>query len=138
MKVILGIIFLVLIIAVVIFLKKPKALFQEEGKFVGTRTDNQGGIEIAVTPQKISKGERAVFTVVFTTHTGDLNFDLIKIATLNLDGEILKPIAWDGGSGGHHLEGALTFDQLKKISDKIVLEMEDIGGFRRSFVWQKI
>jgi hypothetical protein len=103
------------------------------------KTDEQGGVLVAVTP--LSFGKDAVewkFGVVFTTHTGSLNQDPREITTLVDDkGNVYKPESWEGaGPGGHHREGTLVFKAINPSPTFVELKIKDIGGIpERTFRW---
>ncbi|MEK7142800.1 MAG: hypothetical protein AAB785_01190 [Patescibacteria group bacterium] len=110
------------------------------GKFQEPKIDSQNGLEVVVKIKPLICDdfceEAATFDVSFTTHEGDLNFDLVKASTLEVDGEILPTKSWDGGSGGHHLNGTLTFPRIEKQPSKMILRMINIAGANRTFTWE--
>ena len=72
-------------------------------------TATAGEIEVTATPT--SADGATVIRVVFDTHSVNLDFDPVEIATLEVDGRQVRASSWDGpGPGGHHREGDLTFD----------------------------
>jgi hypothetical protein len=83
-----------------------------------------GEIEVTATPQTAETG--TVIRVVFDTHSVDLDFDPLAIATLDTGGREVRAGAWDGaGPGGHHLEGDLVFDVEAEPSDMaLTLELD--------------
>ena len=110
------------------------------GKFQEAKTDSQNWVEVVVKvkPQVCDDfcENEAAFEVSFTTHEGDLSFDLVKASTLEIEGVVLPAKSWDGGSGGHHLSGTLTFPGLEKEPTKMVLKMANIAGADRTFTWE--
>ncbi len=102
----------------------------------GAKTDDHGEGTVKVTPQALGGAEWR-FSVVFDTHSVDLNQDLMRIAVLTDDrGKEYTPSAWEGaGPGGHHREGVLVFKAVTPAS-YIELKIKDIGGVpERSFKW---
>lgn len=100
----------------------------------------QGGVTVVVTPQSLSRDAASWnFTVVFDTHSQDLNDDLTKAAVL-LDGAggRYAPIGWEGpGPGGHHREGVLRFKAISPRPQSIELQIMRAGeSGTRSFRWQ--
>ena len=110
------------------------------GKFQEAKNDSQNGVDIVVKVKPLVCDDfcenEAAFEVSFTTHEGDLSFDLVKASTLEIEGVVLPAKSWDGGSGGHHLSGTLTFPGLEKEPTKMVLKMANIAGADRTFTWE--
>jgi len=75
------------------------------------RVDARGGVQVTVVPIQLSRGaEQLVFEVALDTHSIDLSFDLAAQAILRNDqGRTVQALFWDGGQGGHHLRGRLSF-----------------------------
>jgi hypothetical protein len=74
-----------------------------------------GDARVELTPQ-IKDGNKLIVHFSANTHSVRLgNFDLSKIATLEYEGKILKPIK-AGRLGGHHSSGVIVFDVGKAIS----------------------
>lgn len=65
-----------------------------------------------------------------------LDYELGKISYIrDGNGNIIKPDAWDGGSGGQHLEGTLKFPKFDD-SKGFELVIQDIAGVKeRVFKW---
>lgn len=100
-----------------------------------TKTDVQAEVEINVTPSLL--GEQLNFEVQMTTHSVELDQDLMTAAVLtDSRGREYKPLSWDGGVGGHHLSGTLSFKKIPSVEEPILLKIEGIGGVTRTFVWQ--
>lgn len=104
-----------------------------------TKTDEQPPVTIKVTP--IELGEEAKtwrFTIVFDTHSGSLDDELLAVASLiNDTGNAYKPTAWEGpGPGGHHREGVLIFNEINPTPAYVELKIKDVGGVsERLFKW---
>lgn len=123
--------------------QKPKSNtpgVSEASKFQEVKTDLQNGVEVVVKikPQVCDEfcENEAAFEVSLTTHEGDLSLDLVRVSTLEVDGKILQAKSWDGGSGGHHLNGTLTFPAIDQEPAKMILRMENIAGVNRTFTWE--
>lgn len=104
------------------------------------QSSTERGVTVKVTPKAIGAADsRWEFSVVFDTHSADLNDDLMQSATLTTDdGRTLKPAGWDGaGPGGHHREGVLAFavpvPRPATIELRIVRPGEPAA---RTFRWQ--
>jgi len=99
-----------------------------------------GGVTAAVTPQNLAAGAKSWdFKVVLDTHSGELNDDLVKSATLLDDkGGSYAPVQWEGaGPGGHHREGTLRFKPIAPAPAAIELRIQRPGEpSARSFRWQ--
>src|SRR3989344_2748444 len=104
-----------------------------------TKTDEQLPVTITVTPIELGKDAKIwKFNVTFTTHSGSLDDDPVKIASLMDDkGNIYQPKMWEGpGPGGHHREGVLVFSPIEPAPKYVELRIKNIGGIaERLFRW---
>ncbi len=108
-----------------------------------SRTDTQGMVSVDVTPINLTDpGDSLDFEVSLNTHSVNLNMDVASLASLNTDnGNTVKGIAWDGGSGGHHVSGKLSFPAIiggKSILDgatTLTLTIKNIDAPERVFTW---
>lgn len=94
------------------------------------------GVTVTVTPKPSDAGWQ--FTVVFDTHSGELEDDLLAAAVLVVDGRELQPISWDGpGPGGHHREGVLRFASAGEQPTDLELRLQRAGeDAPRVFRWK--
>lgn len=100
-----------------------------------TQTNEEGEVGVAVTPLLFSK-DASKFSVVLTTHSVELDYDLKEIAILRDDQQNeYRAISWDGGRGGHHLKGTLVFPEVAKNAKTVKLVIRGIEGVDRSFGW---
>lgn len=100
------------------------------------QSDDQGEVIVEATPIFLEPGKEVRFKVVLDTHSVELSYDLLKAASLSDDrGNKLTPISWNGGSGGHHLNGELVFPALSAKAKSAELVIVNISGFDRSFIW---
>ncbi len=103
------------------------------------KTDDQGGVVVKVTPQAFGGDVLEWrFGVVFETHSGSLDQDLMLSAALSDEkGNVYKPVAWEGaGPGGHHREGVLVFRAITPTPSSVALAFNNVGGVpERSFRW---
>lgn len=105
----------------------------------GTKTDDRPPVMIKVTP--VEPGLRAQtwkFQMVFDTHSGSLDDDLLTAVSLVDDeGNARRPISWEGpGPGGHHREGVLVFEAINPMPSYVELKIKNVGGIpERSFKW---
>ncbi len=104
-----------------------------------TRTDNQPPVTVKVTPVEFGKDFQTwKFRLVFDTHAGSLDDDLLQVATLGDDqGNPYRPTAWEGpGPGGHHREGVLVFEAINPTPSSVEFKIKNVGGIpERSFKW---
>jgi len=108
-------------------------------ELAGQRSSS-GGVTVAVTPQNLTVSAKSWdFQVVLDTHSGELNDDLVKAATL-IDDKSGRhvPVKWEGaGPGGHHREGTLRFNAIAPRPESVELQILRPGESKpRSFRWQ--
>lgn len=101
-----------------------------------TQTGSEGDVTVEVTPKGISL-YGIDFDVKFTTHSVDLDFNLVeKFFLVSASGEKLKPTSWNGGQGGHHLSGELKFPPFSREIKSMKLVLTDISVVKeRVFEW---
>lgn len=111
--------------------------FNSQQASLPTKSDGQNGLTIQVTPLPFAFGDEVGFKIVLDTHSGDLNFDLTKIATLeDSNGTKYAPTGWTGAlPGGHHREGTLTFPPLSGKPSSIKLVLTNVYEANRTFEW---
>lgn len=90
------------------------------------RTVEAGAVTVEITPREIT-ADGASFTIVFDTHSVDLDLDVAGTARLVVGGDEWTAATWDGaGPGGHHREGTLGFDAAGEPSGEAVLTIEGL------------
>ncbi|MDP3948170.1 MAG: hypothetical protein Q8P87_00495 [bacterium] len=100
------------------------------------QSSDQGEVSVEVTPVVLEPGREVKFNVVFSTHSVELDYDLLKVSSLSDDKDnSLTPISWSGGSGGHHLNGELVFSSIAGKAKSVELKIINISGFDRNFRW---
>ncbi len=91
-----------------------------------------GGVTVSATLlQPSASGSMTVdFELVLTTHMGALPENMLKVAKLlESRGEVVLPIAWSGGGGGHHLSGKLSFPaEGASLKGTYTLLLQGING----------
>jgi len=97
-------------------------------------------VTVKVTPLNLPDASAGTldFEVALDTHSVDLVYDMMAIATLRNDaGEEVQPAKWNGpGGGGHHMSGTLSFPQMKDRGKSLTLILRGIAGVpERTFVW---
>ena len=104
-----------------------------------TKIDENSSVVIKVTPIELGTDSGLwKFDIVFDTHSGSLDHDMMKVAAMIDDkGNSYSPIAWEGsGPGGHHREGVLIFNAILPPPEYVELKIKDVGGVsERSFKW---
>lgn len=112
-----------------------------------TQVNTEGAVSIKVTPINLEgSGGTLEFEVALNTHSVDLSFDLAALAVLRNDrGDEVAGAAWDGGRGGHHLSGRLSFPTRDGRGNPLVaadtryikLLIRDVAGVpERVFRWE--
>ena len=77
----------------------------------GSTTQTSEGGEVAVVAIWPGPDAGAAFDITLDTHSVDLDaLDLADAILRNDRGDTLTATPWDAPKGGHHREGALTFD----------------------------
>jgi len=108
-----------------------------------SRVDSQGAVAFEVTPLNLDNpGDSLQFDVTMSTHSVELNMDLVTLATLTTDtGVTVQATLWDGPKGGHHVEGKLSIPVTqngKSILDgakQLTLTISDVDNATRTFTW---
>lgn len=101
------------------------------------KVSNANGLTIEVSPLPFSVDKDVSFEIKMDTHSGDLNFDLIRASYLEATGgKIHTPKEWAGSpAGGHHREGILYFPPLSDKPASIKLILKELYGVDRVFEW---
>ncbi len=95
-------------------------------------TDSPGqkeNSEAGVTIKAAYLGNNA-FDIKMDTHSGSLDYEMAKISYVrDGKGNIIQPLTWDGGIGGHHFSGALKFPKFDD-SAGFELVIQDVAGVK--------
>lgn len=70
------------------------------------------------------------FAISLDTHSGSLDYKMEDVSYVRENGgNMIKPAKWEGGFGGHHFKGILTFP---KFDDREGFELviQDIAGVK--------
>jgi hypothetical protein len=116
------------------------AVQTQEYKFK-TLLDSQNGVDIEAVVEDFSFNKPFKISIKFNTHSGNLGFEVEKIALLvDSEGNVYLPLGWEGDPpGGHHRSGKLLFPALNMNVSYIKLEMKGIYGVdTRSFKWEML
>ena len=85
--------------------------------------------EAGVTITAVDLGNN-VFDIKLDTHSGSLDYEIAGISYIrDSKGNVIKPESWDGGIGGHHLEGKLKFPKFDD-SAGFELVIQDVAGVK--------
>lgn len=100
------------------------------------QTNSEGGVSITVNSENFDF-KNPQFLISFETHQGDLDFNIAEVAILTTDNTTeYRPLAWDGGTGGHHLSGILYFPTINAEIKNIKLIIKNVYGIpAREFFW---
>jgi hypothetical protein len=110
---------------------------------LSAQMDEQGAVTVEIRPLNLDQpGETLDFEVRMDTHSVDLSMDLAALATLTTDtGRTVQAAAWDGGAGGHHVSGRLSFparlegEQYLDGARQITLTLVEVAAPERTFIW---
>ena len=99
-----------------------------------------GGVGISVQPTEVSAAAATwQFKVRLTTHSGSLDDDLTRTATLvDAAGKQHPAAGWDGDPpGGHHRKGVLRFKAQSPRPEALELRIQRPGeSAPRTFRWK--
>jgi len=101
------------------------------------RVSDANGLVVTVRPSPFSFDSSMSFEIKMDTHSGDLSYDMTKVAYLQAsDGQKYLPTEWTGSPpGGHHRDGNLIFPKLSGKPTSIMLVLQDLYGVDRTFEW---
>ena len=102
-----------------------------------TRTTAAAAVTVTATPRPLT-GATWEFELSFNTHSSELTDDLVKSASLVVDGrKAYSPLAWQGDPpGGHHRSGVLQFKRITPQPKSIELRITRGGEPKpRVFQW---
>ena len=98
------------------------------------------GVGISVKPTDVSAAATTwLFQATLTTHSGALDDDLARTATLvDAAGKQQAALGWDGDpAGGHHRKGVLRFKALSPRPDTLEMRILRAGETApRTFRWK--
>lgn len=95
----------------------------------GQKENSEAGVTITA----VYLGDSA-FEISLDTHSGSLDYEMDKISYIrDGKGNIIKPEAWDGGIGGHHFSGTLTFSKFDD-SKGFELVIQDVAEVKERVI----
>ncbi len=131
MKWLAGLTLLIILGSIIILRPKPSPVVLE------TKIINLGKVEVAATPERVKANEPIVIKLAFTTHSVELNYDLTQAIVVADDrGNSYPAVNWSDGSGGHHLEGNLTFGSLKSKIKQLRVKFSGIDNQSGQLAWE--
>ncbi len=93
---------------------------------LAARTIEAGEVTVKIQPRQLDAGG-AVFTIIFDTHSVELNQDLRSQARLVVGGTTWPTASWTGdGPSGHHREGDLRFTAAGSASGTATLTIDGL------------
>lgn len=96
-----------------------------------------GAVEVEIKPISIEQEKDVSIAVSMNTHSVELDYDFLTIATLTDGrGNAYKPTRWTGNTGGHHLNGELIFDPLTDMPKELTLTLDGVDSNVETFIWQ--
>ena len=124
---------LLILFAATVFLF-TKSLSKKE---IEPQTKTFGRVEVIVSPKQVLASKPVIFELSLNNHAINLDYNFRDIVKLtDDDGNIYKVASWTGGSGGHHVSGAISFEPLKRGVKSVALNIKGIDGDSGSFIWK--
>jgi rhodanese-related sulfurtransferase len=103
------------------------------------RVAEAGGVTATALPLNPNdvKAPTLDFSVVMDSHSGSLPLDVAKVASaMGPSGAAIPATAWNGGRGGHHLTGTLSFPSgTLRSTAPLTLTLRGDGSGQLVFVW---
>lgn len=101
------------------------------------KTQESGGVSFEATPLLINFENPVQFKIEIDTHSGSLDFDLVKIAILQDGrGNEYRALDWQGSApGDHHMSGIITFPRVNPQPEIIKLIINNLQS-SMVFEWE--
>lgn len=103
-----------------------------------SESNRKNSVRVDVKPVQLAPGRPVKFEVRMTTHSVELDQDIVALSTLkDNNGREYRPASWNGSPpGGHHRKGVLEFPALEGGPKAVTLVIRDIDNVpERIFVW---
>jgi len=98
-------------------------------KTAASDSERKENSEAGVTITAAYLGNNA-FEIILDTHSVSLDYEMAKISYIrDGKGNIIQPLTWDGGIGGHHFNGTLKFPKFDD-SAGFELVIQDVAGVK--------
>lgn len=104
-----------------------------------SKSSNVKNVRVEVMPVQLIPGQPVTFKIQMSTHSVELNYDMVKLSTLKDDmGREYQALKWNGDPpAGHHRGGVLEFPAIAKGTKSITLYIKNIAGVpERTFEWK--
>lgn len=104
-----------------------------------SKSSNLKNVRVTIVPAQLIPGQSVTFKVQMSTHSVELNYDVVKLSTLKDDtGREYQALKWNGDPPvGHHRNGVLEFPAIFKGAKSITLYIKNIAGVpERIFEWK--
>jgi hypothetical protein len=104
-----------------------------------SKSSDEKNVRLEIIPVQLAPGSQAQFKIQMTTHSVELNYDMVKLSTLKDDrSREYQALKWTGSPpGGHHRSGVLEFPAIAKGSKSITLYVKNIADVpERIFAWK--
>ena len=104
-----------------------------------TQTQAGGGVTVKVTYLNPASADEAQFSVVFDTHSVNLDqYDFKAISVLRDDkGKSYQPTKAESKGSGHHREAVLNFPKLDPEAKRVDLVIKEVAGVKeRVLRWE--
>ena len=103
-----------------------------------SKINRKNSVSVDVKPVQLAPGRSMKFEVRMSTHSVELDQDIVAVSTLkDTNGREYRPVGWSGSPpGGHHRQGVLEFPALKGGPQAVTLVIRDIANVpERIFAW---
>lgn len=103
-----------------------------------SKINRKNSVSVDVKPVQLAPGQTVKFEVRMTTHSVELDQDIVASSTLkDNNGREYRPVGWNGSPpGGHHRKGVLEFPALEGEPKAVTLVIRDISNVpERIFAW---
>ena len=103
-----------------------------------SKSNRKNSVRVDVKPVQIAPDRSVKFEVHMSTHSVELDQDIVALSTLkDNNGREYRPVGWNGSPpGGHHRQGVLEFPALEGGPKAVTLVIRDIANVpERIFAW---
>ena len=103
-----------------------------------SKSNRKNSVRVDVKPVQIAPDRSVKFEVRMSTHSVELDQDIVALSTLkDNNGHKYRPVGWNGSPpGGHHRKGVLEFPVLEGRFNAVTLVIRDIANVpERIFKW---
>ncbi len=105
-------------------------------EFLPLQVKEAAGISVGLRPARPRPGQPLEVEVSLDTHSGNLDLDLVAIATMRAGTLVERPERWEGPMGGHHVKGKLVFPGADLSAAKRFEISLELRGEVLVFAWE--